>query len=305
MSYKTTLLFSFFALLCFNLAKAQVDSTRMLQNLKELSSDTYEGRNTGERGSDLARAYIIEQLDSMNVPFFDSTYVQPFSFWSRFKKKKYDGKNIIGVIEGTTFPNQYIVVSAHYDHVGIKKGKIYNGADDNASGTCGALEIADYFVKNPPVHSVIIAIFDAEELGLQGARCFVDEPPVEQDSIILNINMDMVSRNKKNQLYICGTFHYPFLRKPLEPIIQQRSIEVLFGHDEPSLGFDNWTSSSDHGAFHDQHIPFLYFGVEDHKDYHKPTDDFERIQSNFYLEAVQVALESIIKLDQHWEHLPK
>ena len=198
---------------------------------------------------------------------------------------------MLGCIEGTKYPNQYIVVSAHYDHVGIKKGKIYNGADDNASGTCALIEIADYFIQNPPQYSIIIASFDAEELGLQGARCFVDEPPVPRDSILLNINMDMVSRNKDNELYVCGTFHYPQLRTPIEAMLQEQTITILFGHDNPKLGFNDWTSASDHGAFHDEQIPFLYFGVEDHKDYHKPADDFENIQPAFY----KVAVESVLK----------
>ena len=196
-------------LCCFFIAQteAQIDSTRLLNNLAELSSDKYEGRNTGERGNALARTYLIDQFEKIGLPPIDSSYVHDFVFWNRIYKKKFEGKNLLGYIEGTKYPNQYIVVSAHYDHIGIKKGKIYNGADDNASGTCALIEIADYFIQNPPQYSIVIASFDAEELGLQGARCFVDEPPVLKDSILLNINMDMISRNENNELYVCGTLH--------------------------------------------------------------------------------------------------
>ncbi len=296
-------LLSCLLILLWGVGFGQIDSLRLMTNLEELAHDKYEGRATETAGNEMARAYIINQLDSIGLPYFDSTYVQPFSFWSRWKQKKYDGKNIIGFIEGSEFPNQYIVISAHYDHVGIKKEVIYNGADDNASGTCGLIELADFFVKNQPRYSIIFAFFDAEEIGLQGAKCFVDEPPVTRDSIILNLNMDMISRNAQNELYVCGTYHYPFLKKPILSTLKNRKIKVTLGHDEPNSGSQDWTQSSDHGAFHKEKIPFLYFGVEDHEDYHRPGDDFENIQPRFYKEAVLVVLEVIKVLDKQWEDL--
>ena len=101
---------------------------------------------------------------------FNDTYLQPFSFYKRFTKKVYDCNNIIGKITGTKHPEKYIVLTAHYDHVGEKNDKIYNGADDNASGISGILAAAAFYKKNPPKHSIIIIAFDAEELGLEGAK---------------------------------------------------------------------------------------------------------------------------------------
>lgn len=275
-----------------------IDSLRMLNNLEELAADKYEGRNTGEKGNDLARAYIIHQLEQIGVDPLDSTYEQAIVFWNWWNKKRMDGNNILAKVTGTKQPEKYIVISAHYDHIGIKKGKIYNGADDNASGTCALIELAAYFKQNPPDHSIIFAAFDAEEVGLQGAKCFIDEPPVPKDSIILNINMDMISRNQKSEIYICGTHHYPFLKKKLITVAKASPLTVLFGHDDPDAKAENWTSSSDHGAFHAEGIPFLYFGVEDHKDYHKHTDDFENIQPDFYYQAALLVLEATKQLDK-------
>ncbi len=292
------LLFLFYQI---KLQAQEVDSLRLITNLEEISSDKYEGRATQTKGNALARTYLIEQFSAVDLPSFDSTYVSTFMFLNWLSKDKVEGKNIIGVIEGSQFPNQYIVLSGHYDHVGVRKNKIYNGADDNASGACALIELADYFVQNPPLHSIIIVAFDAEEMGLQGARCFVDEPPVPRDSIILNINMDMISRNKNNEIYICGTYHYPWLKAPLMPIGETSPLTVSFGHDLPNTGSNDWTSASDQGAFHAEQIPFLYFGVEDHKDYHKHTDDFVNIQPAFYYEATKLVLKTVIELDKHWE----
>src|SRR5690606_18370697 len=100
--------------------------------------------------------------------------------------------NVLGWIKGTENPDSFIVISAHYDHEGVKKGIIYNGADDNASGVSALFSFAEYFKSNPPKHSVILAAFDAEELGLRGSKYFVENPIVPLEKIRLNINLDMV-----------------------------------------------------------------------------------------------------------------
>ncbi len=304
----TQMKYSFFIFLFFIssilIAQTTIDSTRLLQNLEELASDKYAGRATQSKGNELAQAYLIQQLKAMEVTPIDSVYQVPFTFWNWMKKEKTEGENIVAIAKGTQFPNQYIVLSAHYDHVGTKNNAIYNGADDNASGTCTLLELAAYFTKHPPKHSIIFAFFDAEELGLQGAKCFVDEPPISKDSIILNLNMDMISRHKKSELNICGTYHYPFLKSACDSLIATTPITITFGHDGPNTG-QIWTNSSDHGAFHAEKIPFLYFGVEDHKDYHKPSDDFENIHPSFYYHASRYVLAVSKYLDEHWEALEK
>ncbi|NNE65118.1 MAG: M28 family peptidase, partial [Pyrinomonadaceae bacterium] len=195
-------------------------------------------------------------------------------------------------------PESYIVVSAHFDHVGISRGKIYNGADDNASGTAALFAIAKYFQEHPPEHSLIFAAFDAEEIGLEGAKHFVRNPPVSIEKILLNINLDMVSRSDKNELYISGTYHYPIFKTILSPIVEKVPVKLLFGHDEPEPKRDDWTFQSDHGVFHKKKIPFVYFGVEDHADYHRPTDDFEKVDKKFFSNSVKTIVVATDTLDK-------
>ncbi|HEX8638356.1 MAG TPA: M20/M25/M40 family metallo-hydrolase, partial [Pyrinomonadaceae bacterium] len=189
--------------------------------------------------------------------------------------------------------------TAHYDHVGIQKGEIYNGADDDASGTAALFALAEYFNKNKPAHTIIFAAFDGEESGLRGSRAFVAAPPVKKEQIALNVNMDMVSRNDKNELYASGTYHYPAFKPMLEQVAKKAKIKLLLGHDRPEQGPNDWTNQSDHGSFHAAKIPFVYFGVEDHKDYHKPTDDFVNINQEFYVRAVETILEAVKSFDKN------
>lgn len=171
------LIFIFLKTFCIysqSISETLYNKTELLNRLEELSSDTYEGRGIGERGNTLARTYISEEFKKLNVFPLQKTYDQGFSFWSI--DKEYQGTNVIGGVRGTDFPEKYIVISAHFDHLGTKDGKIYNGADDNASGVCALFAFAEYFLKKPPKHSVILAAFDAEETGLQGSKYFVKHP---------------------------------------------------------------------------------------------------------------------------------
>ncbi|MCB1026026.1 MAG: M28 family peptidase [Acidobacteria bacterium] len=277
-----------------------IDARRLLEDIKFLSSDEMRGRDTGSPESKTARSYILKRFKESGVKAIGDNYLQEFSFADR-RDKKYNGVNVIGKIAGKTEPGKYIVVTAHYDHVGVREGEIYNGADDNASGTSALFAIAKYFEKNAPKHSIIFVAFDAEEKGLQGARYFVDNLPVAQEDILLNMNMDMVSRNDKGELYATGTFHYPFLKPYLEAVQKVAPVKLLLGHDDPKLGRDDWTSQSDQGAFHRKKIPFIYFGVEDHKDYHKPTDDFDNIQPAFYVKAVETVLMAVKSVYENYK----
>ena len=245
-----------------------------------------------------ASAVFKQRFEFLGLQPLFPDYKQNFSFEAR-DKTKYDGTNIIGYVKGKKKSKKYIVVTAHFDHVGERNGQIFNGADDNASGTAALFAIAEYFKKNQPKHSIIFAALDAEEKGLRGARHLVDNLPFPQEDILLNINMDMVSRNDKGELYAAGIFHYPNLKPFLETVQKDAPVKLLFGHDDPKLGRDDWTFQSDHGAFHRKKIPFIYFGVEDHKDYHKPTDDFENIQPKFYVNAVETVLMAVRSFDDN------
>ncbi len=277
-----------------------IDSERLIKDIKYLSSDELKGRETGTAESAIARKYIRKRFKKSGIRAFKKDYFQEFSF-KNSRGKTYNGVNVVGRIKGKAEPSKYIVITAHYDHEGVKKGEIYNGADDNASGTAALLAIAKYFKKNKPKHSLIFAAFDAEEKGLRGARYFVDNLPVKKDDILLNVNMDMISRNDKGELYVGGTYHYPYLKPYLRTVQKKAPVKLLFGHDDPKLGPNDWTFQSDHGAFHRKKIPFIYFGVEDHKDYHKPTDDFENIQPKFYVSVVETIVMAVKSIDGNYK----
>ena len=273
------------------------DAEALLERVKFLSLDSLEGRRTGEKGGLIARDYVVSQFKKYGIAPLLSEYTQPFSFEGRRDKKTYEGANVLGLIKGTEYPEKYIVISAHYDHVGINKGEIYNGADDDASGTSAIIAISEYLKNNPPKHSVVIAAFDAEELGLRGAVHFLEANTIPKEQIALDINLDMVGRNDNNELYVVGTNLYTQLQPSITDLELPENFKLSVGHDGLD-GKQNWVSSSDHGPFHKQEIPFLYFGVEDHKDYHQPTDDFEFIQPEFYTKAVTVVISVLERIDE-------
>ena len=216
-------------------------------------------------------------------------------------KKIRQGTNIVGYIKGKTYPNKYIVVGAHYDHMGIVDGIVFNGADDNASGTAAMLVLAKYFTKNKPEHSIIFAAFDAEELGLHGSKYFVENPPVSLTDIKLDINFDMISRNPKNEIYVVGTYPYPQFKPVVEKIAKTSSLKVSYGHDDPKdKTKDYWMYSSDNGPFHEKGIPNITFSEEDHPDYHKPTDDFKNTNPVFYKKVVQLIEKFIEDVDTNF-----
>lgn len=276
-----------------------IDSVALMRDISVLAHDSMEGRSAGTEGGAMARRFMERRFREIGLqPVGGSSYLHPFQFTGRNATSPTDAVNILGMVRGTEHPDRYIVVTAHYDHVGVREGQIYNGADDNASGSAALLQLARDFQRRPGRHSIIFAALDAEERGLQGARAFVANPPVPKDAITLNINMDMVGRNDAGELYVAGTYHYPQLLPFVESMAQLAEVKLIPGHDRPGGGpGDDWTNSSDHGPFHAAGIPFLYFGVEDHPDYHRPTDDFERIQPSFYPKAVRTVLMALRAAD--------
>lgn len=292
-------LFSFALLPILN---AQNDSVafnedQLLKHLKTLSSDAFEGRRTGTKGGIKTKKYIINQFHSLGVlPLEKKSYEQSFSFTDD-ENNNYKATNILGWIKGTEKPDNYIVISAHYDHEGVKNGAIYNGADDNASGVCALFSFAEYFKKNPPKHSVILAAFDGEELGLQGSKYFVKNSIIPFNQIKVNLNMDMISRSDDKTLFAVGTRYNGILKEIILNFKASEGIKLLTGHDSGNLREEDWTYASDHAPFYRKNIPFLYFGVVDHIDYHKPTDDFENIQPKFYVDAVNTIISVFKDID--------
>lgn len=273
------------------------DSAQVMNELYLLSADSMQGRKTGTAGSELARSYIIDQLQTIGVPAYVPGYTQEFDYLINKKtNERRKAVNVLAYVEG--FSNEEtIVLSAHYDHVGMKDSTtIFNGADDNASGTVALLALARYFTANQPDNSIIFAFFDAEEDGLQGAKHFMQSVVVDSSFIKLNVNMDMVGRGDKNEIYAVGTYFHPELKIYVKEAAKGKSVKVLFGRDEPTKK-PNWVNSSDHAPFHKAGVPFIYFGVDDHADYHKPTDTAEKIKPAFYLETIAMIKDTIRHLD--------
>jgi Zn-dependent M28 family amino/carboxypeptidase len=254
-----------------------------------------EGRGAGTPGGLKARAYLTRALGESGAQPLGTGFEQPFS-WSSGS-----GANLVGVVPGrgdsALGSGQVIVLSAHYDHVGIRDGEIFNGADDNASGTAAALEITRRIAREPLEHALVVALFDAEEIGSRGARAFVAAPPIPLERVALDVNLDMVSRTS-GLLWAGGAAHTPSLRPVLERVAARAPVSLRLGHDRPGAPEgDDWTTQSDHLAFHERGIPFVYFGVEDHPDYHRPTDDVERIDPAEYVAAVRTILIALRELD--------
>ncbi|MGV9005984.1 MAG: M28 family peptidase [Brevundimonas sp.] len=276
--------------------------TQLLDDVRILSADDMEGRDTGAPGGERARAYIVSRLEALGVAAPGMGRLQPFEARGRTREgiKTFNGTNIIGQIPGTRVGGRYIVVSAHYDHVGVNDGQVYNGADDNASGVATMLALAAELKRQAPEHSVLFVAFDGEERGLLGATHFVEAPPVPLESISLNLNFDMTARAETDgKLWVTGTWQNPSLRPILEPIPADGAVALAFGKDTPQdTGEDNWVEASDHAAFYRAQVPFLYLGVNYHPDYHRPTDDFERITPSVFISATDLSIAAFRALDR-------
>ena len=292
-----------------------VDKEMLLYNIKAISHDSMQGRFFGTEGNYKTQKFIARQFDSLGIePAFSSGNIQkfPYTFKGKRRQRMYPilnpaedfsnvpdttviGGNVVNIIKGKS--NKAIVITGHLDHLGVKNGEIFNGADDDASGAAALLSIANYFKNKSNNHTLIFAAVDAEEIGSLGCDYLVNNFPIDIKNIALNINMDMIAHNDSLQLYASGLYHYPKLKQPLENL-KSTKISLLFGHDNPkNKEQDDWTFSSDHRIFHKKNIPFIYFGVEDHKDYHKSTDTFDNINKDFYVDAVKLIIEAIERYD--------
>lgn len=292
-------------------AVRHVDRARLMRDVMALAAPAFEGRGTGTRGGLRARQWIVAQFGAIELaPAVRGGYVQPFTVTVP--------RGRTGVPEGAPTPGEYraanvigrtparepgaatLVVTAHYDHFGVRNGVPYPGADDNASGVAVLLAAARHFTADPPRHPMLFAALDAEELGLRGARTLVQSALLPRGRVALNVNLDMVSRNDANEIYAAGTSYAPWQIPILRDVQTRASVRILFGHDRPAAsagGRDDWTQLSDHGAFHAAGIPFVYFGVEDHPDYHKPTDTPDRIDPRFFGDAADMIVEAIRTFD--------
>jgi len=260
-----------------------IDAPTLLRDLRRLSADDMEGRRVGTPGGARARALLLQRFLEVGLRPFAGTFEQPFGGGGGVA-----GVNLVGHLPGRLRPDRYIVVSAHYDHLGVRNGAVFNGANDNASGAAALAVLAAHFVKHRPATSMMFVAFDAEEVGLAGSRAFVRTPPVPQGAILIILNLDMIGRDPSNTLYVSGVRRQPALRPIIERAAALVPVNLRMGYDDPAAGLaGDWTRQSDQWAFLEAGIPALYFGVEDFALQHHVDDDFETMTLDFYVRAVE------------------
>ena len=296
---KIVLAFFFFFFVCTLLAGSpEINRSQLLRDLQILSGDDMQGRKAGTEGAAKARRYIRERFEESGLPPYEKKYEQEFQFaYPKETKADNTGTNLVAKIPGKTV-DRILAITAHYDHLGIRNGVVYNGADDNASGVAGLLALSAYFLEHPPENTFVIAALDSEEQSSRGSAKFVQS--LARKKLVMNVNLDMIGRDAKNILYAVGTYHYPCLSPYVQEIAASAPVTLLAGHDRPGQkDVEDWTKESDHYAFYKQGIPFLYFGVEDNEHHHRPTDDYENMTHDFFVNAVATIIQVVNKLDQN------
>ncbi|MBC7817028.1 MAG: M20/M25/M40 family metallo-hydrolase [Planctomycetaceae bacterium] len=237
-----------------------------------------------------------EEREQNAIPSDGSSDVDPLP-----KAPRIVGRNVGAFLEGSDpeLRDELIVIGAHFDHLGVRKGAVYRGADDNASGTAMMLEVARRLAiaKQRPKRSIVFVGFDLEEQLLWGSRWFVAHPPFELSQVKLFITADMIGRSLGDlplpAVFVMGSEHAPRLKTLLDDVGAPRGLEVA------RLGVDLIGVRSDYGPFWGEKIPFLFFSTGEHPDYHSPRDvpeklDFDKIArvSSLVLKVVEAAANS-------------
>ena len=287
------------------LAMESIDPEDIYAYIAYMASDTMYGRNAGTPGNDQVAEWIAGYFKDLGLKpgGEDGTYFQTFEFRPRrVKGEKAVTRNVIGILEGCDpiLKKEAVVVGAHFDHVGTKMdasnpgriGKataedtIWNGADDNASGSSAVLEIAQAFsaVKVKTRRSIVFILFSAEEHGLHGSRFYVNNPSIPLEDTVAMINLDMIGRNPKSPVYVLGaeTAADNYL-KDMADLCAERITGLVLRHSKDLFG------GSDHMSFMGKSIPSLFFFSGLHKDYHQINDEVDRIDCNRVADVARCA----------------
>lgn len=274
-----------------------------LQNLLyKLASNEFEGRRSGEKGQKLAATYLINYYKerSINATNDSANYLQhiPKSFFKGLSDG--DSENVVAFIKGSTHPNQYVIISAHYDHLGKIDGRLYPGADDDGSGTSAVLEIAEAFKLasesgHRPKRSVVFLNLTGEEEGLFGSKYYTENPIFPLENTVTNLNIDMIGRvddahkNDSNFIYLIGSDK---LSVDLHKISEHANdtythlkLDYTYNDEkEPNRFYYR----SDHYNFAKHNIPIIFYFNGVHDDYHQPSDTPDKINYDLLKKRAQL-----------------
>tara|TARA_Y100000739_G_scaffold6082_1_gene5471 strand:+ start:52 stop:1080 length:1029 start_codon:yes stop_codon:yes gene_type:complete len=282
----------------------------LYDHIEILSSDSLEGRETGKPGQKMAAHYIANHFKNIGIPAFKrNTYFQKFkvksqrhvckcddcdlTFFKRIFKSNQTirGENVLGYIEGTDLKDELIIITAHYDHLGKHDSLIFNGADDDASGVAGAMEIAEAFMIAKkegygPRRSILIMPVSGEEKGLLGSEYYTDNPVYPLENTIANLNIDMIGRlddwhDNGNYVYLIGSDRLSLELHNLNEEINAKYIgldlDYRFNDEEDP---NRYYYRSDHYNFAKNNIPVIFYFNGIHEDYHRPSDTIEKLDFN-------------------------
>lgn len=295
------LIILWFALLWAQTSVAEQPLTTLLRDLAVLSSDEMSGRKTGTLGAEKSREYLFERFNELGLKPLEGLSSYAHSFTASTQKEVFDGVNVVGQRVGNI--KSTIVVSAHYDHLGRKGRRVFNGADDNASGVAAMLELAHRATANSLSCRVVFLASDAEEHGLLGARAFVKDNLVNLDRVFANLNLDMLSQpGGRKALLVSGNASYSEFPALITQVESNSSLAMLPTDLRRRVGryplATDRTKVSDHAAFAEVGIPFLFLGVGKHSYYHTPRDTFSRVNQAFYATTVNAAWLYLQGLDE-------
>jgi hypothetical protein len=288
---------------------AQVDENRIRNHISYLADDKLEGRAPGTKGEQLAIAYIEKAFTEYGLkPLGDKGFQQSFDYTERAHAHNSDGngvqrngRNVIGFLDNKA--KRTIVIGAHFDHLGHEdgrgsslaadpKGLIHNGADDNASGVAGLLELARIYAGNNKKEKVnfLFMAFSAEEAGLIGSKHWLEKPTMPLEQIPAMINMDMIGRlrDSSNSLIVGGVGTSPVWI----PLLEKLNPGFALKYDTAGMG------PSDHASFYLKDKPVLHFFSGTHSDYHKPSDDVDKINFTGEVKILQFVTRVIDSLSQ-------
>jgi hypothetical protein len=286
--------------------KNSITSSELSKHLYIVADDNMEGRNTGEPGQKRAGEYLINEYKKNGISFppgaTDFYQKVPSEFMKRgFAPKLNDSENIWTFIEGTEKPNEVLVISAHYDHVGMKNGEVFNGADDDGSGTVALLEIAQAFKKAKddgfgPKRSILFLHVTGEEHGLHGSRFYSENPLFPIENTIADINIDMIGRRDtlhpktNNYVYVIGSDR---LSSELHTINEE--VNAKYTQLELDYKYNDRKDPeriyfrSDHYNFAKKGIPAIFFFNGIHADYHQSSDTPDKIEYDALAKRAQLA----------------